>query len=217
MTTHDFTFCDTAMRALPSGALYLPDHDTLCISDLHLGKSERMARRGGALLPPYENRDTLERLDQDLNTLNPARVICLGDSFDDDEAELNMPEDIRLWIVRMIAGRNWIWITGNHDPGPVSIGGTYLAEVEVAGLTFRHIAQTEASAEISGHYHPKFRINGAGPARAAFVYDDTRMILPAYGTFTGGLNATSAPLRGLFSGTPIAVLTGKRAIAVPVT
>lgn len=217
MTTHDFTFCDVAMQALPSGGLYLPEHDTLVISDLHLGKSERMARRGGALLPPYENRDTLERLDQDLNRLNPAQVICLGDSFDDDEAELNMPENIRLWIVRMIAGRSWIWITGNHDPGPVSIGGTYLAEVQVAGLTFRHIAQSGARAEVSGHYHPKYRINGGGPSRAAFVYDSDRIILPAYGTFTGGINAALAPVRGLFSTTPVAVLTGKRAIAVPVS
>ncbi|MEO1641232.1 MAG: metallophosphoesterase, partial [Pseudomonadota bacterium] len=52
MNAHAFTFCDTPCHALPSGALFLPDDGVLCVSDLHLGKSDRIARRSGVMLPP---------------------------------------------------------------------------------------------------------------------------------------------------------------------
>ena len=114
----------------------------------------------------------------------------------------------------MQAGRAWVWIEGNHDPGPVPVGGTHLAELHLAGLTFRHIT-THQTHEVSGHYHPKFGLSGMGPARACFLYDEIRLLLPAYGTYTGGLDATNPVLRDLFGSNTIAVLTGKKAIAVP--
>lgn len=213
MNSHDFTFCGTRCRALPSGGLSLPDHGTLCVSDLHLGKSERIARRSGVMLPPYEVQETLEKLERDIDATRPACVICLGDSFDDLDAAAGLPDAMRLWMARLQAGRKWVWIEGNHDPGPVDLGGTHLAETTVGTLTFRHIA-TQAAAEVSGHYHPKHRI--AGRSRPAFLVDDKRMILPAFGAYTGGLSSQSPDLRRLFSAAPLAILTGHKAIPVPV-
>ncbi|WP_136684718.1 ligase-associated DNA damage response endonuclease PdeM [Falsirhodobacter xinxiangensis] len=207
---HPFTLAGAALVALPSGALWWPDRGILCVSDLHLGKSERLARRGGALLPPYEAQDTLTRLDADLETTGATRVICLGDSFDDAEAVLGESE--RLWLLRLMAGRDWIWILGNHDPAPMGLGGAHLAELVIGPLTFRHIAA--GGHEVSGHYHPKARLGGT--ARPCFLLDARHLILPAYGTYTGGLWCHDPALARLMAPGALAILTGKRTFAIPV-
>ena len=217
MNAHAFTLAETPLCALGSGALFWPDQALLCVSDLHFGKSERMARRGGAALPPYETRETLERLEQDLNQTGAEAVICLGDSFDDLGAAMALPEAERLWITRLQAGRRWVWIEGNHDPGPVDLGGSHLSELNIGALTFRHIALPGTVGEISGHYHPKARINARGRSisRPAFLVDRDRLILPAYGTYTGGLRSQTEVLSDLMRADAIAVLTGPKPIAVP--
>jgi len=212
MNNLHFSFCDTALMAMPSGALFVPDTGILCLSDLHLGKSDRIARRSGRMLPPYEVQETLSKLEADILETAPQMVICLGDSFDDLEAATTLADDMQLWLARLQAGRRWVWIEGNHDPGPVNLGGTHSGEITVGSLTFRHIA-TGATAEISGHYHPKHVL--AGRSRPAFLYDQDRLIMPAYGTYTGGLASNAADLQRLFATPPIAVLTGRKAIAVP--
>ena len=203
--------------ALGSGALWWPAQRLLCVSDLHLGKSERIARRGGTTLPPYETRDTLLRLADDLDRMNPATVICLGDSFDDLDAARALAAEDQTTLTRMQAGRRWIWIEGNHDSGPVDLGGTHLAELILGPLTFRHIAQTGASGEISGHYHPKASLTTRARriTRAAFLSDRDRIIMPAYGTYTGGLRSHDATLTALMRPDALAILTGPRAYAVP--
>lgn len=216
MNAHRFTLAGCTLEARPSGALWLPGARLLCVSDLHLGKSERMARRGGPLLPPYESEATLERLEQEVSALGPEAVICLGDSFDDLGAALALPEQTRLRVQALQAGRRWIWIEGNHDPGPVELGGEHLAEIPLSGLMFRHVATPDcAPGEVSGHYHPKHRLPRTGTARPAFLYDARRLILPAFGAYTGGLRSETTALRRLFTGQAIAVLTGPRALAVP--
>ncbi len=213
MNWHDFTFCGLRLRALPSGALFWPDERLLCVSDLHLGKSDRLARRGGALLPPYETRETLTRLDADLAATGALQVICLGDSFDDDMAAEALAEEETLWLLRMMAGRGWTWIAGNHDPAPMALGGEHRAEIHLGPLTFRHIAEAGAAGEVSGHYHPKASL--AGKSRPCFLIDAARIILPAYGTYTGGLRSHDASLTALMAPTALAILTGPRCLVRP--
>lgn len=204
-----------ALVARASGALWWPAARTLAVADLHLGKSGRMARRGGALLPPYETQETLGRLDAEIAALDPARVVCLGDSFDDLTAGDELDEAARLWLVRLAAGRAWVWIAGNHDPGPLALPGTHLAEWRAGGLTFRHEAGPgPQSGEVSGHYHPKHGV--AGQVRPCFLMGAGRLILPAFGTYTGGLPATDPALVALTGPGALAVLTGRRALALPV-
>ncbi|MBT8411261.1 MAG: metallophosphoesterase, partial [Octadecabacter sp.] len=117
MTDYSFTLSGAALHARPDGTLWWPDRHVLCVSDLHLGKSERIARRGGTLLPPYEVRETLWRLEQSITATNPAMVVCLGDSFDDLRAAQALDEDAQLHLTRLQAGREWVWIAGNHDAG----------------------------------------------------------------------------------------------------
>lgn len=209
---YPFQLGQAHLTALPSGALHWPDQNLLAVSDLHFGKSARLARRGGALLPPYETRATLTRLDADLETTRARRVICLGDSFDDLTAAAEITEPDRLWLTRLMAGRDWTWIEGNHDAGPVNLGGTHRAELRLASLSFRHIATPE-NLEVSGHYHPKARL----PGRVApcFLIDGSRVILPAYGAYTGGLFCDHADLDALMQPNALAVLTGARCLPRP--
>jgi DNA ligase-associated metallophosphoesterase len=210
---HALFFQGETLHLLPSGGLHWPARKTLAVSDLHLGKSERLARRGGTLLPPYETRATLEKLDRDLETTGAETVICLGDSFDDLAAFDGIDDASRLWLARLMAGKDWIWITGNHDPGPVEIGGSHRAELKRLPFTFRHIADAQEKAEISGHYHPKASL--AGQSRPCFLADATRLILPAYGAYTGGLRAHDAALTALMAKDALAILTGPRVLAIP--
>lgn len=212
MNGYDFTLAGVNLTALPSGALWWADEQLLVVSDLHLGKSERMARRGGPLLPPYEVTETLQRLDDDLTRVSARSVICLGDSFDDLEAA-DLEDQPTAWLLRMMAGRRWIWIAGNHDPAPVGVGGDHVAEVSLGALTFRHIATPGEVAEVSGHYHPKKRL--AGQSCRCFLTDGRKAILPAYGTYTGGLIAEDAAFSALMGDGAIALLTGSTVCAVP--
>jgi DNA ligase-associated metallophosphoesterase len=216
MNGYPFRLAGAALVALPSGALHWPEGGLLCVADLHLGKSLRLARRGGTLLPPYETEATLARLDDDLAATRPSRVICLGDSFDDLASEAEIDGAHRLWLLRMMAGRDWVWIAGNHDPGPLSIAGTHRAEWRDGPLVFRHVADpAKAHGEVSGHFHPKWRL--AGRTRPCFVTDGARLILPAFGTYTGGLSADDPGVRALFGPAALAILTGSRALPVPLS
>ena len=217
MTGLPFTLAGAQLTALGSGALWWEERSILCVSDLHLGKSERAARRGGAPLPPYETQDTLIRLENDINHTNAGTVICLGDSFDDTLAADALPEAERLWVSRLQAGRRWVWIEGNHDPGPIGLGGGHLAELPLPPLTFRHIARPGKSGEISGHYHPKVRVQTRlrTVSRPAFLFDSDRVILPAYGTYTGGLRSTDEALSTLMRKEARAIMTGQTPRLVP--
>lgn len=216
MNGHGFTFCTARLVALPTGALYWADMGCLVVSDLHLGRSERYARRGGALLPPYESAETLARLRGDVAATDARTIICLGDSFDDTEAAQDTSA-LQTFVRDPGRARRWIWIEGNHDPLlPPSIGET-AREIRLGPLVFRHQAQecADIAGEVSGHFHPRMRL--AGQWRPCFLIDDRRIIMPAYGHYTGGMACDRPPLRDLVRPGAIAVLTGQRAYPVPLS
>lgn len=217
-----FALAGAALVARPSGALWRPARRALIVADLHLGKSERLARRGGPLLPPYETAQTLDRLAAEIAALDPAEVICLGDSFDDRAAAAGLDPAARARLEAMAAGRRWTWVEGNHDPGPNGLtapGMAQAAELRAGPLIFRHIAAAEAApgtGEVSGHYHPKGRLPGGGGARPCFVLTGARLILPAFGHYTGGLCARDPALRAL-APDGLALLIGARVIPAPLS
>lgn len=215
MNTQIFNLCDTQLTAFPSGALFDAAAGVLCVSDLHLGKSDRIARRNGPLLPPYEVRATLDKLSADIALTLPSTVICLGDSFDDLAGGSSLDEGCTTLLMQMQAGRRWIWIEGNHDPGPLDLGGTHLKEVTIGALSYRHIAQPGSNGEVSGHYHPKMTLPGTGTARPCFAFDNQRCIVPAYGAYTGGMSVFAPIVRDLLSDKAHVILTGRSAVLAP--
>lgn len=212
-----FTFAGERLTALASGALYWRDAGLLVVSDLHLGKSERIARNGGALLPPYETVDTLTRLEDDIAATDPRAVISLGDAFDDMAAASALPPRDLDWIGRLMAGRDWTWVTGNHDPAPTGLGGHAADGVACGPLSFVHIATETGRNEVSGHYHPKaaLSVRGRRVSRPCFLHDGNRLILPAYGTFTGGLRSRDRALSGLMAPHARAILAGRPMVEIP--
>ena len=196
----DFALAAHRLLALASGALWWPDRRVLAVADLHLGRSERVARHGNTLLPPYESDDTLTRLESEVDWLNPRIVIGVGDTFDDIAAAGALDEAIMLRLTRLAAGRRLVWIAGNHDPGPVDLPGSYVEEAEINGLRFRHIAaEGRSGPEISAHYHPKavVSVRGRRIHRRCFLLSGQKLILPAFGTYTGGLNVRDQALADL--------------------
>lgn len=187
----------------PSGVIYWPATDTLLVADLHLEKGSSYARRG-QLLPPYDTQATLRRLDGCIEKWCPKRVVALGDSFHDREASARLSEPSLHHLMSMMAGRSWIWITGNHDPEPpVRLGGDVCDELREGGLVLRHEPQIgDAMGEIAGHLHPKARIvrRGRSVRRSCFAASRSRMILPSFGAYTGGLSVFDPAFDGLFTG-----------------
>ena len=185
----------------PAGALWLPASRTLVVADLHLEKASALARRR-VFLPPYDSAATLGALARLIARRKPSRVICLGDSFHDEggAGRLGGHEKARLGVLQ--AGREWLWISGNHDPAlPAGLPGKRADFIVADGLTLRHEPQADARrGEVAGHLHPaaKVRSHGRSVRRRAFVGDGTRLILPAFGIMTGGLNVLDRAFAGLF-------------------
>lgn len=191
----------------PSGALYEPRTGALIVADLHLEKGSSFARRG-MLLPPYDTAATLAWLTQVVMRVRPRAVIALGDSFHDRDAGERLSEDDATRISALQAGREWIWIAGNHDPQiSARVGGERHEEMRLGSLTLRHEPSArESHGEIAGHLHPVAVIGGR---RRAFVTDGARLLAPAFGAYAGGLNLHHPAIARLFSGQRIAHVLGR--------
>jgi uncharacterized protein len=198
--TSDVALSGAAATLDITGALYLADADVLVAADLHLEKGSSFAERG-QMLPPYDTHATLAALADAVARFAPRTVVALGDSFHDVRGPERLDRADRDAISRLQAGREWIWVTGNHDHTlPGHIGGTVTAEIEVAGLTLRHEPLVDGGAELAGHLHPvgKVAMRGRSVRRRCFVTDGTRCLLPALGAYAGGLNVCDAVFKPLF-------------------
>lgn len=185
----------------PRGALYFPDLGLLAVSDLHLEKGSSLARRG-LLLPPYDTAATLERLASVIADYRPKMVISLGDSFHDGGGAARLPFAYRETLLALMSGRDWVWVAGNHDPdAPAGLPGVTVDELALGRLRFRHEPLAGAGeGEIAGHLHPGAVIVRRGRAvrRRCFASDGERLIMPAFGAYTGMLNVLDRAYRGLF-------------------
>ena len=195
----------------PEGALWWPEHATLIVADLHLEKGSAFARRG-MLVPPLDTVATLGRLARLVARLAPARVISLGDAYHDIGGPARLAPAARELLAALMAGRQWIWIAGNHDPvTDAALSGAAVAELRLGKLVFRHLpARDDATGECAGHLHPAavLRLGAAAPRRACFAFDGQRMILPAFGAYAGGLSLGHRAFDGLFQ-------PGKLMVGVP--
>lgn len=187
----EWTIAGTRLVLLGSGAVFVPDERALVAGDLHLGRSERTARSGCGLLPPYEDVETLARLEAEIARTAPACVVCLGDSFDDMAAARAAAPALARRVGGLAQGRRWIWVAGNHDPVAPKFPGEWVPEATLGALVLDHRGRPGRAGEISAHYHPKAGVTRRGRriVRRCFLADRSRLILPAFGTYTGGLDA----------------------------
>jgi len=194
-----FSFAGETFFPGSEGALFWPAKQALLVADLHLEKASWFARLG-QFLPPYDSHATLSALSSEVNRTGASRLYCLGDSFHDRFGCDRLPANARELLIDLTSRLDWTWIVGNHDPGFADhCGGRIAPEVEIAGIILRHEAvRDEKRAEISGHFHPKLRLNvkGRRVSRRCFVVSTTKIIMPAFGSLTGGLDAHHPEILG---------------------
>ena len=192
-----------------SGALYWPGERLLIVADLHLEKGSAFAVNGQQMLPPYDTRETLLRLARAIDKYDADAVLALGDSFHDAAGYERMCEEDRKILQIMQEDRRWIWVTGNHDAEfAPEAGGDVCDSITMEGLTFRHTPlRGPVTHEIAGHLHPaaKLSVYGHRIRRPCFVGNGRRLVLPAFGAFTGGLNILDDAFVSLFGSDGIAV------------
>jgi DNA ligase-associated metallophosphoesterase len=197
---------------LPEGALWWPDRRLLAVADLHFEKGSSYGLRG-QFLPPYDTRATLRRLCELALTHKPATIVALGDSFHDREGPGRLDREDAAQLRALTASHDFVWITGNHDAdAAVACGGAAVETYRVGGLTFRHEpAEGDAPGEICGHLHPKASVvvKGRRISRFCFLSDGRRMVMPAFGAFTGGLDAFDPAFFPVFPSGFSAYLLGK--------
>jgi len=187
-----FSFAGETFAASAGGALYWPSREALLVADLHLEKASWFAL-AGQFLPPYDSHATLTALATQVERTGATRLFCLGDSFHDRFGCDRLPASARSLLTSLTSCLDWTWIVGNHDPGFADhCGGRIADEVELGGIMLRHEAQRdEPRPEISGHFHPKLRVHlrGRQVSRRCFVASASKLIMPAFGSLTGGLDA----------------------------
>jgi DNA ligase-associated metallophosphoesterase len=195
----------------PSGALWLEQCRTLIVADLHLEKGSYFATRG-QMLPPYDTAETLRRLADEVEVLGPDRLVFLGDSFHDREGESRLAAADIGSLNRLARDRALVWVTGNHDPAPPrDLPGEAAEHLAIGALRLVHEpAEGGGPGEIAGHLHPCARVKSAGASvrRRCFVTDGERIILPAFGALTGGLNIRDPAFRPLLRPRPLAAVLG---------
>ena len=189
------SFCGVELAALGSGALYWPERSALLVADLHLEKASWFARCG-QMLPPYDSVATLAELEALVRTTGAREIWCLGDSFHDAQGCERLGEEAQARLRALTAATRWTWIVGNHDRAAARLadhcGGEVREEALADDLLLRHeAAPHETRPELSGHFHPKLRltVRGRQVARRCFVASARKLILPAFGALTGGLDA----------------------------
>ena len=185
-----FSFAEQEWRLVDGRALFWPRENALLVADLHLEKASYFARFG-QMLPPYDSRETLERVALALRQTGARRVFCLGDNFHDSEGADRLEPHAAGMLDALTRVTDWVWVAGNHDQGHAPCG-TAVDELEVSGLVLRHEALPgERRAELSGHFHPRLRVTARGRqiARPCAVMSERKLVLPAFGALTGGMDA----------------------------
>lgn len=197
------------------GALYWPEEQLLAAADLHLEKGSSFAGSAGRLLPPYDSAYTVARLERLIERYRPQRVAALGDSFHDRRGAARLDSVVAERIRGLSDRVDWIWIHGNHDPKPPrELGGRGAVEIAIGPLVFRHDAHAERQAEggeVIGHYHPVASVATRGRSfrRRCFAIGQHRLLLPAFGAYTGGLNVREAAIRRLLGADARVALLGR--------
>ena len=195
-----------AVTLRASGALWIEDQRMLVVADLHLEKGSAYAMRG-QMLPPYDTRETLRRLQVEVMATLPDTVVLLGDTFHDRKSEDRLARDDAQTLRSLAGATRLIWVIGNHDAdGPRALPGNVADEIAIAGLILRHEPLPGPQiGEVAGHLHPCARVvaSRGSVRRRCFVTDGSRMVVPAFGAYAGGLNIRHAAFAGLFSQPPL--------------
>lgn len=211
--SQEFDVAGARLTADCSGAIWWEDERLLAVADLHLEKGSAFAVRTGQMLPPYDSRETLTRLLSVVARYQPKTIVCLGDNFHDRHGVERIDTEARALVRELMKGRRFVWIEGNHDASSaIALGGECTPELNVGPLVFRHEPQAgRADGELAGHLHPCATVMTRAKRlrRRCFVSNGQRCVLPAFGSFTGGLDVFDPAFAPYFRASFNAFLLGR--------
>lgn len=211
----EFKLGDALVTALPEGALWVGDAKTLIVSDVHFEKGSAYAIRG-QMLPPYDTHAALMKLTDLILRLQPEIIVSLGDSFHDGGGPQRMDARDRGLLKVLMSRCDWIWVEGNHDGRAAeTLGGAVRDVLHIGSLVLRHEPTASAApGEIAGHLHPCAKVGGRGRSvrRRCFATDGARLVMPAFGAFTGGLNVCDDVFAPIFADGVTALVLGKERV-----
>ena len=178
-------------------AVYVPQHQALLLSDMHLGKAETF-QLAGIPVAQQVNAETLARLRSHCHTVHPKKIIILGDLFHSRQGLV--PEVIAAWAQFLEdIDADVTLIVGNHDRAvkgpkfsmeystqPISLGKLLLSHEPATPDKYASIDDLN----ICGHVHPVVKLQSAvDRLRLPCFYHEQqqrRLTLPSFGSFTGG-------------------------------
>ena len=165
------------------------EENILVVSDLHLEKGSSY-KLSGQFIPPYDTKDTLERLKKIIDKVKPNLLILLGDIFHDKYSLKRMNDTDKKLFNDIISKIKTIFVEGNHDANTLDLNRSTHKFYEKNNLFFKHIFSNEKKLEISGHYHPSVSIKHKGIKLRCpcFIVSKNKIILPSFGKYTGGLD-----------------------------
>lgn len=206
------SFANHQFHVVAPAALYWPAQKALLVADLHLEKASFYARQG-QMLPPYDSRATLDELAELIEKSRAEKIFCLGDNYHDDGGEARLESTAADLLQKLTRNIQWIWISGNHDRDVSGLwGGKIMAEWTGGGIALRHEATADTNLhEISGHFHPKLRVpvRGRHVSRRCFVKGERHLIMPAFGSLTGGMTADHPAIEEAVAGPAEAIIALK--------
>lgn len=216
---HHYSFGGRDLALLADRAIFWPARQSLIVADLHFEKASWFAATG-QYLPPFDSEATLARLTALVDRTGARELWCLGDSFHDAHGPGRLSGSAQAMLAALATTLRLVWITGNHDSA-AAFAGESMDEAVIDGLVLRHEALAgEQRPELSGHFHPKIRVETAmrGISRPCFLHSGNHLILPAYGALTGGLDVHDPALSHLDAGDAAAIVVTERALLrVPVS
>jgi DNA ligase-associated metallophosphoesterase len=187
------------------GAL-LPASRTLLVADLHLGKAATF-RDAGIPVPEGSAQRDLERLARLVASRLVRRVLVLGDLFHAGRGCTPAVFEEFAALRERLAGTEVVLVRGNHDRSigrlPAALGiDACLPRLDEPPFHFVHDPLDAAAAVaagrcvVAGHVHPTVAVRGTSGDRLAdrcFVAREGLVLLPAFGSFTGGSRVAPEP------------------------
>ena len=178
------------------GILFWFDKQIAIISDLHLEKGSSFAH-SGQFLPPYDSEETLKKLSKGIKNQNIKKVILLGDTFHDENAFNRMSKKAFFLFNSLIKKYEVIFILGNHENKLKIDHINLLNQYVIDDIHFIHQALQKSIFQISGHFHPVATIKSSIKKITVkcLLHTNNHIILPSFGTYTGGLNINDQALK----------------------
>ncbi len=180
---------------------------------MHLEKGSSYAETG-QLIPPFDSEATLNKLIYSMKINKINKIILLGDTFHDEGALERMDLKSQGLLRYILDNYNVIFILGNHENKMKLEKITFYHDYVIDNIHFTHEAKLNNQYQVSGHFHPvaSVKVGSKKITEKCLIHSKNHLILPSFGTFTGGLNINSNIMKPYLSNYYDIFMLGKKSV-----